>query len=571
MKKLLLILSLAFVICSCNDVLNSEPLDTLNENLIWKDKALAESVLKETYWSTLKNLYCSGSNDTECLRTDAWTDNVWNRNSNTVASEGLSPTNITGNIGSYNRYALVRKASLIINKLTNNASIDQSACKQYIAEAKCLRVMTYDWMARRWGGLMLVKDLMTPNDSMKLPRATETETYQYMVDELKSAIPDLPSTATEKERFSKGAALTLLTRVALDGGLYDEVISAGQQLFEGTEAANWAIDKEYRKMFGSYSYPATSKEIQLYLTQGNKKQYCEDLLPMYVAGCMPPGRNTKGPKIVDKIDTWCVNWPSQELVDSYLAIDVDGDGTAKPYTETARWINAPVKRASIMYSNRDARMDETIVRDSTYYFSNFVVTNTLGNVYWLNTQDHSFMQQSGYMWRKYVYEVDKTLPGYQVLYDFRYLLLRLGEASLNYAEALARKGGAENLKKAIKMMNLTRVGHGDLPALPESTTETSFWKFYKIERRCELALEGDRYWSVLRWAKADNATSVPVFNTRTHYIIIDGTNGTFTTSDLPHRLSEGTDRIFSWPKRMYFPIPESETISNPNIKQNPNW
>lgn len=64
-------------------------------------------------------------------------------------------------------------------------------------------------MARRWGGVMLVDKLMTPNDEMKLPRTSEEETYRFMVEELKKAIPDLPTKAN-KERFTKGAALTLL-------------------------------------------------------------------------------------------------------------------------------------------------------------------------------------------------------------------------------------------------------------------------------------------------------------------------------------------------------------------------
>lgn len=85
----------------------------------------------------------------------------------------------------------------------------------------------------------------------------------------------------------------MLTRVALDGGLYDEVIAAGKQLFEGEEAANWTIDPEYRKMFGSYTYPVESKEIQFYFTLGDKKQYCDNLLPMYVAGTRHRGVTRK--------------------------------------------------------------------------------------------------------------------------------------------------------------------------------------------------------------------------------------------------------------------------------------
>ena len=253
MKKYLYIaLMMVCGLASC-DVLDTEPMDSYNELLIWRNKELAENVLKEAYWTILKDLYCSGDNNTECLRTDSWTDNVWNKDNNSVAAEAISPTNIKDNIGDFNRYSYIRKASLIIEKLTGNSDIDEQSCKQFIAEARCLRVMVYDWMVRRWGGVMLVDKLMTPSDEMLMSRASEEDMYKFMVNELKLAIPDLPSTAN-KERFTKGAALTLLTRVSLEGGLYDETIAAGEQLFEGEEAANWNIDPEYRKMFGSFSY-----------------------------------------------------------------------------------------------------------------------------------------------------------------------------------------------------------------------------------------------------------------------------------------------------------------------------
>ena len=261
---------------------------------------------------------------------------------------------------------------------------------------------------------------------------------------------------------------------------------------------------------------------------------------------------------------------SYELTEAYLAIDVDGDGTAKPYTETAHWKNAPVKTAALMYSHRDKRFDATICYDGTTYFGNQIEMDTKGNCYWENTQSHGFMTQSGYMWRKYIYEMDGTdaLPGYQKLYDFRYILLRLGEACLNYAEALGRMG---RIADAVRVMNMTRTQHGGLPALSENVSEEEFWKNYKTERRVELVLEGDRYFSVIRWAKVENATSVPEFNQPTHVIIIDGDDDTFTLSDQPHGSSTGSDRVFSWPKRMYFPIPESETMSNPNLSQNNYW
>ncbi len=58
-----------------------------------------------------------------------------------------------------------------------------------------------------------------------------------------------------------------------------------------------------------------------------------------------------------------------------------------------------------MYSNRDKRLDATICYDGTTYFTSPIEMDTKGNCYWENTQNHGFMTQSGYMWRKYIYEL----------------------------------------------------------------------------------------------------------------------------------------------------------------------
>ena len=66
MKKYLYIaLIMVCGLASC-DVLDTEPMDSYNELLIWRNKDLAENVLREAYWTILKDLYCSGDNNTEC-------------------------------------------------------------------------------------------------------------------------------------------------------------------------------------------------------------------------------------------------------------------------------------------------------------------------------------------------------------------------------------------------------------------------------------------------------------------------------------------------------------------------
>ncbi len=50
---------------------------------------------------------------------------------------------------------------------------------------------------------------------------------------------------------------------------------------------------------------------------------------MYVAGTLAPDEILWGRLFNDKVDAWCANWPSHELTEAYLAIDVEGDQTAK--------------------------------------------------------------------------------------------------------------------------------------------------------------------------------------------------------------------------------------------------
>ena len=102
----------------------------------------------------------------------------------------------------------------------------------------------------------------------------------------------------------------------------------------------------------------------------------------------------------------------------------------------------------------------------------------------------------------------------------------------------------------------------------EGVSESEFWKWYKIERRVELVLEADRYWSLIRWARIEGASGIPELNHRMHAIDINS-DGTYEFTD---NNGFGTDYIFSWPKRMFFPIPEDEIINNPNIDtNNPGW
>ena len=96
------------------------------------------------------------------------------------------------------------------------------------------------------------------------------------------------------------------------------------------------------------------------------------------------------------------------------------------------------------------------------------------------------------------------------------------------------------------------------------------WKRYKRERRVELPMEEDRYWSLVRWAMAEGKNTVDELNNKTAQAIIISEDGrSFEIVPVPV-VASINQWVFS-KKRFLFPVPKSEISTNPNLDQNPGW
>ncbi|MEO8763812.1 MAG: RagB/SusD family nutrient uptake outer membrane protein, partial [Ginsengibacter sp.] len=85
------------------------------------------------------------------------------------------------------------------------------------------------------------------------------------------------------------------------------------------------------------------------------------------------------------------------------------------------------------------------------------------------------------------------------------------------------------------------------------TDQETARKAVRFERRLELALEGHRFFDLVRWGVADSYIS--------NYLQTEVTR-------LPNNL---TGVNFTVNKNEYFPIPQGEIDLNPNLKQNPGY
>ena len=323
------------------------------------------------------------------------------------------------------------------------------------------------------------------------------------------------------------------------------------------------------------------------------------------------GENTLDPN-VKTFDGWGMYWPTQDLVDQYLAID-EKTGEAKIWNETSQYLdnietipseglgvggvevfkrfdgetrNLPtandlitgrtdyplfkqvgkVKSSSnrtvtdIMYNNRDKRMDATVIRDMSEFWGLTMTLNMGGNAsQGVRSKEDGgwYTTTTGYYWRKNTVKPDPRAFA-SVKINFHYVIARLGEMYMNMAEAYLLKG---DVTKAVEMLNVTRVKHGGLPP-SNATTLNDAWTDYLRERRVEMAYEnGDIYFSYLRWGKYGGASNygrasgdvIKDLNAPVYKIGITSDRKSFCVGQLT--LLNSWNRNFTT-RRYLFPIPQ---------------
>lgn len=118
-------------------------------------------------------------------------------------------------------YKLNRSINVLIAAVPN-LSISETEKNQLLGEAAFLRAYTYFALAKFYGGVPLIltnQEFTNDFEQLKVPRNTEKETWDFIMEECDHAIEKLPdgygSTTESKRRATKWAALALKSRAAL--------------------------------------------------------------------------------------------------------------------------------------------------------------------------------------------------------------------------------------------------------------------------------------------------------------------------------------------------------------------
>lgn len=214
-----------------------------------------------------------------------------------------------------------------------------------------------------------------------------------------------------------------------------------------------------------------------------------------------------------------------------------------------------------MYCNREARFYVTVLYNDAW----FRESNRRTEFHNPDMDGGGYNSpQAGYLLRK------KVHPDHNELNDnyiYRLgILYRLGEAYLNYAEALNEcdPGNADilvYLNKIRERAGIPTYGSGPDQIAVDASDQIAMRKLIRMERRVELCVEGVRYNDLRRWKEAGNVLNEPVY----------GMNVNATTRDGYFRRTQ-LDYKHVYRKAFYFmPVPSWEMDKNPNLVQNPYW
>jgi starch-binding outer membrane protein, SusD/RagB family len=231
-KSLIYITVFVFLLIagSCKDILEIQPLDRVSADYLLATPAGVKTLLATLYNKMpMEDFVFHPSNGFNQHPGGGGNgDGGWSLASNTDEAIIYGPNGYTTSpatsLGDYWDYTSVRYVNLFlgnISALKAKGQIVDSVYNQYFGEAHFIRAYMYFEMARRYGGVPLISEAQTlPVSSVTevmVPRATEKETWDYIMSELDIAIANLPSYRPPDGVFraTKWVAWALKSRASL--------------------------------------------------------------------------------------------------------------------------------------------------------------------------------------------------------------------------------------------------------------------------------------------------------------------------------------------------------------------
>lgn len=494
MKKLkyILIIGGFSLLVSCDDFLDVTPQAQLTTDVYFSDEESINDAVNRVYSSVNWRFFRLGTMyfTSHEFSSDDVKMNTADVNFTSAYTFTNSPSNIYIERLWERWYQYLNDCNQVL-KLTSKYSGPKAT--QYNAQARYFRAYWHFDLVNVFGDVV-IRDHVPANEEFNIPKSPQEDVYKLIISDLEFAADNLPTRqqwgAANLGRVTKGTALGLLAKVYLYRQDYANAYKYAKLVIQSGE---YQLDPVFRNLFaieGKYSVESMMPGHYIYQNIAGRTRN------PYVEFQGIPGSGLGSAFFA----------PSDELVNSFEANDprkaasifTKGE-TIEGYTGTLNWA------AGFQYANK--------------------------KVIWPTAQwpDTDFFKQQ------------LNLP-----------FLRYADLLLIYAEAANETGNNTDALNALEQVRYRARGNktfDEAGVLPQITVTDKaqlrllIWK----ERRVELAIEGNRWFDLIRYEKV-----VPGY-----------------TTNIMNNLGRTN---FSYQKNSKFPIPSTYiTNSNGVLTQNPNW
>ncbi len=325
-------------------------------------------------------------------------------------------------------------------------------------EVYFIRAYYYFTLVKMYGGVPLfVEKRLTLADLNNITRSSQADVYKQIELDLTNAIAVLPVVQAEKGRITKYAAQALLGKVYL----YQNKYTAAAAMLENVITSNaFTLVTDFNSIFLPSGENGTESVFEI--------QYSN------ASGTYDWNHQTRGQG----------NYSVQQCGIRGL----NGSG-AMPYS--GGWsTNLPTQNLASAYTAGDKRKAVTVLDIEAYKTANpgFNITYQVAPY-----------QNTGLYNQKYLPRKGESSGQIELNYSNNFRTIRYADVLLMAAEAFNKSSGDV---KALTYLNLVRRRAFGNTANDVNAAGTALYEAILAERRLELAMEGERFFDLVRTGKA---------------------------------------------------------------------
>lgn len=340
-------------------------------------------------------------------------------------------------------------------------------------EVYFLRAYYYFTLVKMWGDVpMFLDKRISLTEGRTLARSPKAEVYAQMEKDLLAAIAVLPATTTQPGRITKYAAQGLLGKVYL----YENKFTEADAVLEPIISANaFTLVPDYASIYLAAGENGSESVFEVQYTNGS---------PYY-------------------------NWGGATRGQGNYAVQQNGirgisGSTSMPYA--AGWsTNLPTQNLASAYTAGDQRKDITCFNIEAFKTAH----PEYGIAYQVAPYKNTGLYNGKYLPRK-----GETSGQIELNYLNNIRVMRYSEVLLMAAEAINRSGGDN--AKALGYLNQVRRRAFKDNAHDVAATGDALKQAIWNERRLELAMDGDRFFDLVRTGQA--AAKLTGFTTGKHEV-----------------------------------------------------